>query len=296
VPFGPKFPDTIRNLFFFKKTRADVYHITGHINYIALRLPPESTVLTIHDLRYLSVGGRLRRYVLKKLYLDLPVSRLQYITAVSAATKDEIVSNTNCDPKKIRVIENPLRDGFAGTSNEFNKQCPVLLQVGTMPNKNIERLAAALRGVNCKLRIVGRLSESQSKALAENGVEFECVHDLSDKEMAREYKNADVVVFCSTYEGFGLPIIEGHAAARPVVTSNLSPLTETAGEAACLVDPFDSGSIRNGIERVINDDEFRNGLISAGLKNVERFRPERIAQLYEDLYREILESTSIDQA
>jgi glycosyltransferase involved in cell wall biosynthesis len=289
VPFGPKVLDTIRNLVFFRRKNGDVYHITGHINYIALRLPPKHTVLTIHDLRFLSSGGRIRRYILKKLYLDLPVRRLKYITAVSEATKQAIISNTKCDPEKVRVIENPLRNGLAATQpKEFNKQSPVLLQVGTMQNKNIERLAAALRGVSCKLRIVGRVSETQRTNLIDNGIEFESICELTDEEMSREYENADIVVFCSTYEGFGLPIIEGQAAGRPIVTSDLSPLIETSGEAACLVDPFDPESIKNGILRVVNDDEFRNRLVRSGFRNAERFDPERIAKKYEDLYIEVL--------
>jgi hypothetical protein len=80
VPFGNSFLDIIKNLLFFKKPKADIYHITGQIHYMSLVLPSEKTVLTIHDLGFLNNNRKLNRFVIKKLFLDLPVKRLNYIT------------------------------------------------------------------------------------------------------------------------------------------------------------------------------------------------------------------------
>ena len=288
LPFGVRSFDTFRNLLFFRKGPADIYHITGHVNYIALLLPPSHTVLTMHDLRFLQTKQPIRRAVLKKLYLDIPLRRLRYITAVSEHTKLEIIENTGCDPSKIRVIAVPITiEPSPCGSKAFDKEDPQILQVGTMPNKNVERLITALVGIRCKLRIIGKLSEAQRHLLNESRIRFENVAGLSNSEMTAEYKGSDIVAFCSTYEGFGLPIVEAQALGKPVITSNISPMTETSGGAACLVDPFDVESIRRGIERTINDDEFRQEIVQAGVANASRFRADEIAQRYEKLYEEI---------
>ncbi len=90
---------TLKNLFFFQKKEADIYHITGHVHYMALLLPKNNTVLTIHDAGILHIRRGLRRYILKKLLFDLPVKRLKYITAVSETTKREVVLHTKLRAK-----------------------------------------------------------------------------------------------------------------------------------------------------------------------------------------------------
>ena len=291
LPFGLGIFDTLRNLLLFRKRPADVYHITGHVNYIALLFSPSNTVLTFHDLRFLKGRRTLRRLVLKKLYLDLPIRRLKYITAVSENTKIEIVESTACDPAKIRVIKLPVTDiTSSGHIKEFNKTYPLLLQVGTMPNKNIERLIDAIAPIRCTLRVVGKLSVSQTELLDKYGVKYENAYGLSDEEMRTEYERADIVTFCSTYEGFGLPIIEAQAAGKPLITSNMNPMNETSGGGGCLVDPFDVESIRNGVMRVIEDEEYRREIVAAGSNNVARFQIEQIVPEYERLYAEIYQN------
>jgi glycosyltransferase involved in cell wall biosynthesis len=85
-----------------------------------------------------------------------------------------------------------------------------------------------------------------------------------------------------------MPIIEAQWVERPVVTSNCSSMPEVAGAAACLVDPFDVGSIRAGILRVINDEPYRERLIELGRENRERFSLAQVAHQYGALYERVM--------
>ncbi len=289
VPYGNSFLDILKNLLFFNKSKADIYHITGQIHYLSLILPPEKTVLTIHDTGFMQHESKLNRFIIKKLFLDLPVKRLKYITTVSETTKKSILANTDCLPDKIRIIENPIQEHYLNSEKKpFNNDCPTILQIGITPNKNIPNLVKALKGINCRLRIIGNLTEDLIVLLNEANINYKNAFGLGDSEMRSEFENADIVAFCSTFEGFGLPVIEAQSMQTAVITSNISPLNEVSGGAAFLADPFEVSSIREGILRLINDDDFRNKIIEKGLENIKRFEPRFIAGQYEKLYSEIL--------
>lgn len=290
LAFGNSLTGIIKNLILFKKNKADIYHITGHIHYMALVFPRNNTILTVHDLRFLHTSNKIRRFILKKLFLDWPIRKLKYLTVISEATKKELLAATKCKADKIIVIENPLDDNLVSTGvvREFNNECPTILQIGTMENKNITALIEALAGINCKLRIIGKLSEKQADLLAKSEICFENRYELNDQEMKSEYEKADIIAFCSIYEGFGLPIIESQGMRKPVITSNLSPMREVSGGAAFLADPFDPLSIREGINKIIHNKKYRENLITRGIENINRFSSESIARKYETLYEEIL--------
>jgi glycosyltransferase involved in cell wall biosynthesis len=101
-----------------------------------------------------------------------------------------------------------------------------------------------------------------------------------------------MVLFPSTYEGFGLPIIEAQQTGRPVITSNISPMKEVAGNAACLTDPFSVQSIREGVLKVIQDDDYRNTLVRNGFNNAQRYNPEKIANEYFLIYQRLMASSN----
>ena len=124
------------------------------------------------------------------------------------------------------------------------------------------------------------------------GVEYTNRIGLSDEQLVERYREADMVSFVSTHEGFGMPIIEAQCIERVCITSNCSSMPEVAGGGACLVDPFDVQSIRQGIQRLISDSDYRNEIIDKGRANRERFNPVAIAQQFDDLYKKIHVSVS----
>jgi len=277
-----------RNLLQLRKQKARVFHITGDIHYSVFAFPRSKTILTIHDCVFLQNTSGIKRWLFKKLWLQWPVKYSHLITTISEASRKDILDHTSCDGKKIVVIPDPLNNHFAFIKKIFNKKKPVLLQVGTWPNKNLERVVAAVKGLHCTLSIIGKLSDAQKRLLQEYGIEYSNKFQIPEEELIREYAESDMVIFASTFEGFGLPVIEAQAIGRPLITSNIPPMKEVAGEGACFINPFDIHSIREAVIRVIEDDEFREQIVQKGMENIRKYDPKIIADQYLALYRRVM--------
>lgn len=264
-----------------------VSHITGDVNYLGIFLRRNRTINTVLDCVQMEGVTGFKYWFYKYFWLVLPEKRARYLTAISEATKREILRHHPCDPDKIKVIPVAISDEFRYAPRPFNAAKPRILQVGAAPNKNIPRLIAALEGIPCVLNIVGKLNEEYVRMCSEKQVELIYESGLSSEEMIKRYEMADIVSLVSTYEGFGMPILEAQAVGRVVISSNIFSMPEVAGDSAVLVDPLDIDAIRAAILRLINDEPFREGRLEAGRKNIMRFDPDRIAGMYFDLYREI---------
>ncbi len=265
-----------------------INHITGDINFIALFLRKKYTVLTILDLGLLGNPNKLVRWLLKIFWVVLPAKRAAVITTISKSSKAELLKYVNIKPEKIQVIYVPISGRFVHQPKLFNKTLPKILQIGTKPNKNVFRLVKALEGIPCKLEIIGELNEELLAELAKNKILYTNSKNLSNEEVFNKYVEADIIAFVSTYEGFGMPIIEGNAVGRVVITSNILSMPEVAGDAAHLVNPLDVISIHQGILKVIEDYPYRERLIMNGLQNCKRFDVRDIANQYMDVYKSLL--------
>lgn len=268
--------------------KGDVNHILGDIHYVALALPGQRTIMTIHDVNRLDELSGFRKNLFRWLYFGLPMRRCRFVTTISDHTRERLIEMYSWVEPKIHVIPNCIPAAFTRSPKPFCRECPCFLQLGARRNKNLERIAEALAGRRCVLRIIGRLSEEQRRTLERLGIYYVNQVDVSDAELLEAYQAADIVLFASLAEGFGLPIIEAQSVGRPVLTSNVPPMKGVAGVGACLVDPYDVEEIRAGIQRLVDDDEYRATLVRKGHENSRRFQPEQIAASYVHLYEQVL--------
>lgn len=270
-----------------------IVHVTGDVHYAILGTWFSYRVLTIHDLAFMHQNIGIKRSILKWFWIILPVKFAHKITVVSEATKDDLLNYVSVDQQKIKVIPNFISTKFQPIlDRKFDIDQLKILQVGTAFNKNISNLTEALSGIPCTLTILGKLDEAQKKMLNKFKIEYTSKIGLTEEAVYQVYKDADLLTFVSTIEGFGMPIIEAQACGLPVVTSNCSSMPKVAGDAAIFVDPYDVISIRTGILTMINNETLRNALIKKGFENVNRFSKERIVAQYCLLYQELEEQRS----
>ena len=253
---------------------------------------PRRTVVTIHDLGYVHFPAA--HPPSRRLYLRLSTRwnawRATRIVAVTEATKRDIIAHCRVPPGKIDVVHHGVSPRFRPVEDEttlrasaarYGIQKPYLLYVGTIqPRKNLLRLidawAAYLSSSPATTAILviagksGWLTEQIERRAAGLGI-ADRVHYtgyVADGDLPVLLSGAIAYLLPSLYEGFGLPVLEAQACGTPVLTSTTSSLPEVAGDAAVLVDPMDTAAIRDGIARLIEDSELREGLRARGLARV----------------------------
>ncbi len=275
----------IKNVFEAKKQQSEINHITGDINYISLLMSKQKTILTIHDIAPAISGGFLKRNIIKYFWFKIPVKKVKYVTVISEFTKKQVIKYLKIPDNKIHIIPNCISPELKYSPKSELSEKPILLQIGTKTNKNIPNLIKAIKDIDCKLIIIGKLRSEQSALLEEYRIDYENCSNLSYAEIIEHYKKCDIVTFASTYEGFGVPILEANAIGRPIITSNISPMREVADNSAILVNPYEIDEIKNAILKLINSKEFRNELVVKGLDNVKKYSAQNIAKQYTQLYK-----------
>jgi glycosyltransferase involved in cell wall biosynthesis len=273
----------------FKRENLDIFHA----QYI---LPPCCncrSVVSIHDIifeRFPQFFSTFERYR-SKLLVPWSARRADHIITLSHFSKSEIVNAYDIDPDKISVIYEAPRAEFYPRDREeaaellktkYGIGSPFILYVGRLQaRKNILRLVDAFarlanRGVAESLVLVGGKDWLAEKILARvsqlslaQRVKFTDYIDRADLPLF--YSAAELFVFPSLCEGFGIPIVEAMACGVPVVTSSGSSLEEVAGPAAILADPYSMESIASAMERVLGDEALKQALREAGLKRAAMF-------------------------
>ena len=293
-----------------QRERVDLFHAP---HYVLPPLTPCRAVVTIHDCIHLRFPQYLPNriaYAYARSSLWIATHRASRILTVSETSKRDILDFFNVPESKIDVIYNAIDERFwePPPSDEIDRvreryqlDDPFVLYAGNIkPHKNIERLIEAFyalkkRGFeNVKLLIIG--DEISRYATLRRAVHRHKLHKhvrffgfVPDKTLAILYRLAAVFVFPSIYEGFGLPPLEAMASGTPVITSNVSSLPEVVGDAAVLIDPYQSDEIADAMERVLTDEALRNDLRRRGLERARHFSWERSIGRVREIYSEVLE-------
>jgi len=267
--------------------QGDVNHITGDIHFVALFLKKKKTILTVHDIGSVLKGRGLRIKVLRFFWFTMPFARVKYVTVISEFTKKQILEEFKIKPEKIIVIPDCVSSEIKYYKKDFNFEKPNVLQIGTKTNKNLPNLIKALDGISCKLTIIGKLKEEQKQLLEKYKIEYENRFNLNYSEIVEAYRNSDIVSFISTYEGFGVPILEAQATGRVVITGKVSPMTEVAADGAMFVNPNNIVEIKTAIQKIISDKALRKSLIMKGTENVKIYSAKSIANKYYELYKKM---------
>jgi len=284
----------------------DLFHATDHL---LPRLSRVKSVFTLHDLifrLYPETHKPLNRWFLT-LMMPRFLQAAGAVIAVSQHTKRDAMDFYGIDEAKIHVIYEGVSSRFrpapvqamARVRQTYKLPEQFILSLGTIePRKNLSSLLEAYRvlrnrGSESGLVIVGKkgwLYEGFFRRLRELGLENEVLFTgfVPDADLPAICSAAELFVFPSLYEGFGLPVLEAMACGAAVITSNVSSLPEVAGDAALLVDPASVKELTEAMAAVLEDEELRISLRAKGPRQAARFSWEMAARETIDVYESVL--------
>lgn len=267
----------------------DILFVPGHV---APLIHPKKTIVTVHGLEYEILPWAYSFW--ERLYMRLSIQKscswANKIVVVSENTKKDLMALYKIPMGKIEVIYEGVMNSFksSGFNSKINQK--YLLFIGRLEErKNIIGILRAFEilkehyKIPHQLILAGKFGYGEEKIKNEiKNINFHSDIILpgfvSEEEKRELLKNADVFLFPTFYEGFGLPILEAQSVGTPVVASDNSSISEVAGGAAILVDPANAEQIADATYKILKEENFRESLIAKGLENVKKFSWEKCAE------------------
>lgn len=284
-----------------RELKPDILHIPHYNIPIFYR---GKMIVTIHDLTHLIYKEFLPNnfaYLYAKFMLGLAIKKSVKVITVSENTKNDIIKIFKTNPEKIEVIYNAAGNEFIKKDKEnikylykkysIPKNKKIIMYVGNLkPHKNLERLLRAFSKINkkdCYLLLVGKAFKKYNvleKLEEDLKISNKVIHTgmVEQEELVDLYNLADLFVFPSLYEGFGIPILEALACGTPVICSNTSSLPEVGGDVVEYFNPLDVEEIKNTIERKLKD---KNNINYE--KQLKKFDWEKSVKETKELYRKL---------
>jgi glycosyltransferase involved in cell wall biosynthesis len=291
--------------------RLDVLHVPSYRRLLWPR--PCPLVATIHDLAPFRVADK---YDWKRMFYGRVVARQlaprqDEVIAISENTARDIMTYFKLPRQRVTVVHNGLEHGrfFPGdrvqakmtAANQYGLDKPFFLYVARLehPAKNHVRLLEAFEAFKAATRSDWQLAFGgsdwhgaevihEARRKSPFAADIRCLGFVPDSALPDLYRAAEVFVYPSLFEGFGMPVLEAMAAGVPVVTSNRSALPEVAGHAALLVDPDDTQAIGNALgELTLNHDLCRE-LTRRGTARAQEFTWEKAVRETWEVYRRLL--------
>jgi glycosyltransferase involved in cell wall biosynthesis len=289
-----------------RKDKLDLFH--GLSNEIPFTLSKTvKTVVTIHDLIFKRFPQWYKPFDIK-IYdwkFKNACKNADKIIAISEQTKADIIDFYGIDPEKIEVIYQTCNDAFKikASQEELNSlikkyQLPeaFLLNVGTIePRKNAFEIVKAIHQHQIKipLFIIGRstaYAEDIKTYIKENSLEqqIKLLHDVSNKDLPIFYQLASAFIYPSTFEGFGIPIIEALYSGTPVISSTGSCFSEAGGPDSIYVDAQNTEALAKSITKVISNKNLQENMSQKGLEYVQRFNTDKVTTDLINLYKSLI--------
>jgi glycosyltransferase involved in cell wall biosynthesis len=278
----------------------DVLFVPAHIVPL---IHPKNTIVTIHGLEYEVIPEAYSAW--EKLYMRASMKMscrvAKKIIAVSRNTKNDLMRLYDIPEDKIEVVYEGIsrvtHNTYRVTQNsdkystfQVPRSTPYLLFIGRLEKrKNIEGIISAFEILKEKYKIPHELVLAGKFGHGENDIRLALENSryknniilpgfISEEEKWEYLKNADIFLFPTFYEGFGLPVLEAQSQGIPVIASNTSSLPEVAGEGALYVDPDGPDFIAETVYMFLSDEKLRNDMIEKGYENVKRFDWKQCAQ------------------
>ncbi len=252
----------------------------------------------IHDLGYFE--NKISAYpflntLFIKIFMRVSCLISNRIIAVSESTKKDIINRLKIKKQKITVVYEGVESNFKTLNKDkakilvrkYNIQMPFLFYSGSIsPRKNLLNILKAFNLIKNKiphnLYITGLKTWSSGSIfdyIKKNlNTRVKILGYVSENELIALYNLADLYLYPSLYEGFGLPILEAQACGCPVLTSNVTSCPEIAGKGAIFVCPHNITQIANKTEKILNDKKLKNSIIAKGYKNIKLFSWKKCAK------------------
>jgi glycosyltransferase involved in cell wall biosynthesis len=279
----------------------DIFHPTYYNPYFLNYIWKKPFVLTIHDMiheifpEYYSLADPT------SLWKRTLAERANKIIAVTENTKKDIIKFLEISSSKVNVIHHGVlidakNENMKDTAIHFSLPEKYLIFVGSRERyKNFYFFIGSIAPFllkNEKIFVVcaggGSFSIEEMAFLRRLNIDSKVTqYDVTDDELIYLYKNAICFVFPSLYEGFGMPILESFACGCPVIASYASSLPEIGGDAAAYFDPKDTISLRDSVEKVINDRVLQENMKLKGYEQLKKFSWEKTAKETKNLYKSI---------
>lgn len=287
-----------------EKEKAAIFHgLSGELP-LKWKNTDIKKIVTIHDLiflrfpKYYSLFDRkMHFWKFKKAALSADL-----VIAISEQTKKDIVQFLKIPESKIRVVYQGCHESF---KQNFSKQqledirqkfsLPerFVLNVGTVEErKNLLNVIKALQKTDIPLIVIGKKKKNYFRKIKneirKSGVEVRFLENVSMEDLAAVYRLADIFIYPSLFEGFGIPVIEALFSETAVITSNVSSLPEAGGAFSTYINPRNVADIKAKIMHLWDNEAERKRRAEKGLEFVQKFSDKKIAHQMMSVYNEVL--------
>lgn len=280
-----RLPPSIFEIFFNKIRNVSIEKFIGMVDIFHSSdwiQPPTNAikVTTYHDVVPIKFPQWSHPSIVSvhKRRLNLVEKEIDIVIAVSNTTKNDLMEVSNIPSEKIRVI-------YEGPTKKFVKQDEENIKKFKQKYNLPDNFVLAIGGVGERKNLSRIKEAAKGKNLVITGVDIPWV---DTEELDLLYQSADVLIYCSLYEGFGLPLVDAFYCGLPVITSNVSSMKEIAGDGALLVNPLGVEEIRKNLDLLLKDKQLRSDLIRKGTARSKEFSWEKCAQETEDVYKKLV--------